>query len=159
VKQHTPQQAKGKPGAGRNEEHDPFMEDVKKRAAQVDYDHDDDQQSQEEKLLAEIIKKYTAAMCTHDVLKSLPITPRNELIGNWMREGDLGFAYGHRGDGKTWFGYILISHLSRGDAIDEDWPVVQANVLLVDGEMPIDETRNRLRRTRARRQASVYSAP
>jgi hypothetical protein len=61
-----------------------------------------------------------------------------------MKEGDTEFIYGPRGAGKTWFTELLLTHLSIGHDIDEDWTVpVQRHLVLVDGEMPWDDIRAR----------------
>lgn len=66
-------------------------------------------------------------------------------MGKWMREGDLGFVFGERGSGKTWFIDVVATHLSAGRDLFE-WNVPKAaHVLLVDGEMPLDAARDRLK--------------
>jgi DNA-binding transcriptional ArsR family regulator len=84
---------------------------------------------------------------TYDALKfsDMVITMREPLIGKWMREGDMGFVYGERGSGKTWFSYMLGCHLARGEALS-GWDVPSpAPVLLIDGEMPRDSVKERVR--------------
>jgi putative DNA primase/helicase len=100
----------------------------------------------EEQIFQDLLQKYQSAVCTSEQLETLPITPRVSLIGKWMKEGDTGFVYGERGHGKTWFVYLLATHLTSGEDIDENWTVpASVDVLLVDGEMPIDDCRNRLK--------------
>jgi hypothetical protein len=60
-------------------------------------------------------------------------------------KGDLGFIYGPRGAGKTWLVDFLAESLSQGEVLTDAWEVHKAcNVLLIDGEMPIDSFRDRL---------------
>lgn len=100
----------------------------------------------EQQILEELFQKYQSALCTAQELETLPITPRARLLGKWMKEGDTGFVYGERGHGKTWFVYLLGTHLAAGQDIDESWTVpAPSNVLLVDGEMPIDDCRDRIK--------------
>jgi biotin operon repressor/RecA-family ATPase len=67
------------------------------------------------------------------------------IIGEWMREGDLGFIYGYRGSGKTWLVDYLASGVSSGIAPTGAWEFHGAhNVLVVDGEMPFDDFKARL---------------
>jgi putative DNA primase/helicase len=102
-------------------------------------------QTQEEKVYAERLAKYQSALCTFAEFCELDVKPRERLIGKWMREGDTGFIFGQRGTGKTWLVDLIISHVSSGRDIDEEWDVpTQQSVLLVDGEMPWDDTRSRL---------------
>ena len=62
-----------------------------------------------------------------------------------MREGDLGFIYGYRGSGKTWLVDLLASGVSSGVAPSDSWEFHSAeDVLLVDGEMPYDDFKDRL---------------
>jgi hypothetical protein len=98
-----------------------------------------------DQLFAELLQKYSAAICTSKDLESLDIPAREFLMGKWMREGDLGFVFGERGSGKTWFIGAVATHLSAGRDLFE-WNVPKAgNVLLIDGEMPLDAARDRLK--------------
>lgn len=95
-------------------------------------------------LFEELLQKYSVAICTSKDLQSLDIPARQVLIGKWMREGDLGFVFGERGSGKTWFVNAIATYLSAGRDLF-DWKVSQAfDVLLLDGEMPLDAARDRL---------------
>lgn len=99
----------------------------------------------DDEVFQELLAKYAVAICTSQELKSLDIPERTILMGGWMREGDLGFVFGPRGAGKTWFVDAIATHLSTGRELFE-WSVPQAeHVLFVDGEMPLDATRDRLK--------------
>jgi hypothetical protein len=99
----------------------------------------------DQKLFQELLTKYRAALLTSAQLETAPIKSRPQLLGEWFWEGDLGFIYGERGIGKTWFVDGLAVHLSIGTDFDS-WPVPKAvPVLYIDGEMPEDSTRDRLR--------------
>ncbi|MGA8655945.1 MAG: AAA family ATPase [Chthoniobacterales bacterium] len=101
----------------------------------------------EEQLFENLLAKYQSALCTSAQLETFPITPRAPLLGKWMKEGDLGFCFGRRDSGKTWFVYLIATTLSTGRPLkDCDWDVPRSvDVLLVDGEMPLDDCRNRLK--------------
>ena len=100
----------------------------------------------EDEPLAALLLNYQNALCTFDDFCSLAIEPRKPLLGKWMKEGDTGFLFGQRGSGKTWLSDLIISHLSSGRDIDEDWNVPQQiPVVLLDGEMPSDDTKARLK--------------
>jgi AAA domain len=102
-------------------------------------------EASEEELFNELLQKYESAICTAHQLEGLDIPARKFLIGRWMREGDLGFVFGERGSGKTWLVDALATHLSAGRDLF-DWTVLEAaDVLLVDGEMPLDAARDRLK--------------
>jgi hypothetical protein len=103
------------------------------------------QPDRDELLFKELLSKYESALCTEAELESMAITPRNLLLGKWMKEGDTGFVFGERGSGKTWFVGAIATHLSTGAELFE-WTVPEpVDVLLVDGEMPVDEARDRLK--------------
>lgn len=99
----------------------------------------------EERLFEELLKKYDAATCTLQQWEGIEIPRRKFLVGHWMREGDLGFLYGERGGGKTLFADALATHLSTGKDLFS-WAIPdEAEVMYVDGEMPQDDARDRLR--------------
>jgi RecA-family ATPase len=69
-------------------------------------------------------------------LPKLFIAPRPKVIGEWCRQGDLGFIFAPRGLGKTWLGMYFAHQLATGTDIGP-WPVQGShNVLYIDGEMP-----------------------
>lgn len=77
---------------------------------------------------------------------AMQIPERKRLVGDWFREGDLGFIFAPRGVGKTWLAHALVAQLSAGRDF-EDWPVPEAvRVCLLDGEMPPDAVQDRLKR-------------
>jgi AAA domain len=99
----------------------------------------------EEELFQKLADEYSKSVVTSARLGDLTIQPRKQIIGDWMREGDLGFVYGFRGSGKTWFVDFLASGVSSGKAPIDTWEFHSAeNVLLVDGEMPYDDFKERL---------------
>lgn len=76
----------------------------------------------------------------------MKIPERKRLVGDWFREGDLGFIFAPRGVGKTWLAHALVAHLSAAKDLDA-WPVPEAlRVCLLDGEMPLDGVQDRLKR-------------
>jgi putative DNA primase/helicase len=98
-----------------------------------------------EPLFAELLAKFQNALVSFGQFCALEIKPRKRLLGRWMKEGDTGFVYGERGTGKTWLTDLLIAHLTSAKDFDEDWDVPAAvPVVLVDGEMPYDDTKARL---------------
>jgi hypothetical protein len=77
------------------------------------------------------------------MVRGLP--DRKKLLGEWFCEGDLGFVFAPRGVGKTWFGLDLTCCLVTGGTMGE-WKAPGAvPVLYVDGEMPADQIRERIR--------------
>jgi hypothetical protein len=99
----------------------------------------------EQRLFEDLLQKYRAALLTSEQLETTPITPRAKLLGEWLRECDLGFLYGERGIGKTWLVCAVATHVSTGNNLGtwKSWGAFP--VLYVDGEMAQDSTRDRLK--------------
>jgi hypothetical protein len=87
---------------------------------------------------------YRSVMRNLDDFASLTIPPRAPLLGDWMKEGDIGFVHGWRGDGKTWFVDLLMAALALGEPLGT-WQVPSTvSVLYLDGEMAYDDAKGRL---------------
>jgi hypothetical protein len=81
---------------------------------------------------------------TFDELLSLEVTPRAELCGPWLKERTITEVYGWRGAGKSWFGLSLAFAVSSGVDFMR-WGVTEAReVLYVDGEMDLEDIKERL---------------
>ncbi|HXC35531.1 MAG TPA: AAA family ATPase [Candidatus Acidoferrales bacterium] len=86
------------------------------------------------------------AVRTSDGLGSVSVPRREPIIGGWFKQGDLGFIYGPRGLGKTWMGMFLARKIAEGAGLGAlaEWNILASRrVLYVDGEMPMDEIRER----------------
>lgn len=78
-------------------------------------------------------------------LLTMNITPRERLAGSWMRGGDIGFIYGERGKGKTFFSLSLACALASGTPLYK-WSVEKPRrVCYVDGEMALENIQYRIR--------------
>lgn len=78
-------------------------------------------------------------------LCTMEIPPRKKVLGDFFCEGDLGFIYAPRGLGKTWLTNGLARAITTGGSIGE-WNVSHSRrVLIVDGEMNLAATQERLR--------------
>jgi putative DNA primase/helicase len=90
------------------------------------------------RLQAEMLAHFDAATCSAEMLPRVPVPPREAVVGEWFKQGDLGFIYGLRGLGKTWLAMYLARQCAEGGKV-ADWPVHKPRrVLYVDGEMPLD---------------------
>lgn len=65
------------------------------------------------------------------------------IIGNFCREGDLGFIFAKRGAGKSWLGMYLAKCIALGENAKR-WEVKESRkVLYLDGEMNASEIKAR----------------
>jgi putative DNA primase/helicase len=89
-------------------------------------------------LKAEWLEHFTKAICPSSGLAQLAIPPREPILGEWLKEGDLGFIFSTRGLGKTWYAMYIARKIAEGGSVGE-WPVHKPRrVLYVDGEMPLE---------------------
>jgi hypothetical protein len=68
-------------------------------------------------------------------LLAVQIPPKEIIIDDWLKEGEVGFIYAYRGTGKTWMTLALCIAIAEGTSLGP-WTVpVAYPVLYVDGEM------------------------
>ena len=97
----------------------------------------------EEELQAEWLASFDQATCSPTGLAQVTVAAREPVVGEWFKQGDLGFIYGPRGLGKTWLALLLARKCAEGGQL-ANWTVHQPRrVLYVDGEMPLDGIRER----------------
>jgi biotin operon repressor len=96
-----------------------------------------------EKKYKELLEAYNSCLVTYTDWRTREIPIRKFLMGSWFKEGGLGFVFGTRGEGKTWFLILLALCLSRGKRL-EHWPVEGiSRVLYIDGEVAVYDMRQR----------------
>ncbi len=104
------------------------------------------QQAAVARLRSEWLDQFTKACKSPSGLAGIAVPPREPVIGKWFKKGDLGFIYGPRGMGKTWLGLFLARKCAEGGGIGNlaEWHIQRPHrVLYVDGEMPMDDIRQR----------------
>lgn len=89
---------------------------------------------------------YSGALLSAPALNRMEIVSRPLLLGQWMREADIGFIFAARGVGKTWMANLICNALAEGRCLGE-WKAGESprNVLYVDGEMTLADTQSRMR--------------
>jgi AAA domain-containing protein len=91
-----------------------------------------------------LLEKLEFSICSAVGLAELEVIPRRKLLGEWFREGDLGFIFAPRGVGKTWFALYAANAIASGSSFGP-WKAEQSfPVLYIDGEMPVELIKERL---------------
>ena len=87
---------------------------------------------------------YSIALLTAAELRARDVPQRLKLLGEWMREADLGFVFAARGVGKTWLTMLIGNAVAMGTHLGE-WTAGEAprRVLYVDGEMSLADSQAR----------------
>jgi hypothetical protein len=94
-------------------------------------------------LKKEWLEHLAKATCPSSGLAQLTVPVREPILGEWFKQGDLGFIFGARGLGKTWLAMLIARRCTEGGIVG-DWKVHQPRrVLYVDGEMALDGIRER----------------
>lgn len=88
---------------------------------------------------------YSAAVLTASQLAEMVIPERVKLMGEWLRDGDIGFIFAPRGVGKSWIALLLGMALARGVSLGEWAAGTLREVLYIDGEMMLADTKERQR--------------
>lgn len=89
--------------------------------------------------------QFQSAVMSATKLLAANIPKREAIISPFFLTGDLGFIYGPRGLGKTWLSTLLAVRISNGIGAD-CWSAPDSRrVLIVDGEMNLDASQERLR--------------
>jgi putative DNA primase/helicase len=93
----------------------------------------------------EILADFEACGLTAEELRGKKIPKRPKLLGEWLCQGDLGFIFAPRGLGKTWLAKALTKTLAKGNGQElACWKAGEPQtVLVVDGEMNLDQTTSR----------------
>ncbi|MDR2628846.1 MAG: AAA family ATPase [Puniceicoccales bacterium] len=75
----------------------------------------------------------------------MDIPHRKQILSHWFRAGSLGYIFGMRGSGKTWFAWKMAICISKGEDFGP-WKCERPwRTLYVDGEMPLESMQERLK--------------
>ena len=101
-------------------------------------------QDPEDALLKPWGEVFESAVVSSEHLNDVTIPKRQDLVGKWFKEGDLGFICAQRGVGKTHLSMMLANALAGPTPHIGPWDCPgNIPVLYVDGEMPLDDIRHR----------------
>ena len=87
---------------------------------------------------------FTRSLLTPAELACCDQTPRPRLLGEWLLEGDLGYLFAPRGDGKTWLAMFIGKALTEGGPLGA-WQAGDGarRVFYLDAEMNRKDVRVR----------------
>jgi hypothetical protein len=103
-------------------------------------DSEVEKQSEAEKIRNAI----EASVCSGSQLLEVELPERAKVVGEWLREGDYGLVFGHRGLGKSWMGLGLAVAIATRGSFGPFESHVAWPVLYVDGEMVLSVIRERI---------------
>jgi len=90
-----------------------------------------------------LIDKIRQGVCSAKDLLTMAVKPRAKLLDQWFCEGDLGLIFAPRGVGKTWFVMAMSTAIVQGSAFGPWQASSKFPVLIIDGEMPCELTKQR----------------
>jgi hypothetical protein len=84
------------------------------------------------------------ALITSKDLADMNLLPRPNILGEWMKEGDLGYVFAPRGHGKTWLTMLIGNAIAEGKALGE-WGGGEKTrrVVYFDAEMNLPDVQGR----------------
>ncbi len=87
---------------------------------------------------------FAAALIRADEFLARPMVQRPRLLGEWMREGDLGYLFAPRGAGKSWMAMFIGQAVADGLPLG-DWQAGSSPrpVVYFDAEMNISDLQER----------------
>ena len=89
------------------------------------------------------LKTLNLATVSADELQALVVQPREFLLEPLFKVGDFGILHSQRGVGKTWLAYSIARGVSQGSTVGLWTCPTARRVLVVDGEMPLDLSKER----------------
>jgi putative DNA primase/helicase len=93
---------------------------------------------------AECLESFKMGAINGPSFLDVQIPPKEVIIEDWLKEGEVGFVYAYRGTGKTWLILSLCIAIAEGRALGP-WNVSVARpVLYLDGEMAHEDNSKRI---------------
>ncbi len=90
---------------------------------------------------------FTKGLLTAPELLALDLKQRPRLLGQFLREGDLGYLFAQRGAGKSWHAMLIANAIAECLALGE-WEAGEdaRPVFYFDAEMNLPDTQERVRK-------------
>ena len=83
-------------------------------------------------------------LITSSALITMPILPHPKILGEWMREGDLGYLFAPRGHGKTWLAMLIGNAIAACVPLGQWYPgALPRRVVYFDSEMNLPDVQDR----------------
>jgi hypothetical protein len=90
---------------------------------------------------------FSRGLLTAPELLALDLKQRPRLLGQFLREGDLGYLFAQRGAGKSWHAMLIANAIAEGCALGE-WEAGESPrpVFYFDAEMNLPDMQERVRK-------------
>ena len=87
---------------------------------------------------------FSAALLSAEDLVTTPMPRRTALLGQWMKQGDLGYLFAPRGAGKSWMAMLIAQAVADGLPLGQ-WSAGEAPrpVIYFDAEMNLADVQER----------------
>jgi hypothetical protein len=89
-------------------------------------------------------EKFWSVTISDQFLAQANIRQHEIILHPWFREGSLGYIFGLRGSGKTWFAWKMAISVSRGEDFGAWKCEKPRKTMYVDGEMTLKSMQDRL---------------
>jgi RecA-family ATPase len=93
--------------------------------------------------VGQAVKGILESIVSFDKLKTVVVPEKRKLIGDWCKEGDIGYIYAPRGVGKTWLGLDMANSIASGQKFGPWDTHGSIPVLYIDGEVAAGDVQGR----------------
>ncbi|MDR2737508.1 MAG: AAA family ATPase [Puniceicoccales bacterium] len=92
-----------------------------------------------------VLECFSGSLANDNEFLRKEIPSRESILAPWLRDSSIGFIFGRRGTGKTWFAWKMAIAIGKGENFGP-WECGKPwKTLYIDGEMPEGEMQKRLK--------------